>query len=229
MNEISKKIYSHLSNEEINRNISIEKTEPILIDPTKIKECRTDTEERLKIKLKTGHCSKLLIEQLSIHRANYGEKFGDKIEFYNTSEILDLIENIENDKLNGLPFTGEKLSGYLHIHHSTYASIGYSVVRNVKEYWFKKGEIRKKRIIDFEKIVNKYGKDNISPIAITMHQKAISNKELKGEWLIYKKYNGKNYYLCLASHREGRNRIDSDANIFNNKISKCLTEFVELK
>lgn len=229
MNKISEILYEHLCNEEINRNVSVEKTEPVLIDPIKIEKCRTDTKECLKIKLKTGFCSKLLIEQLTIHRANYGEKFGDKIEFYNTSEILDLIGNLENDKLTGSPFAGKKLNGYLHIHHSTYASLGYSVVRNVKEYWYKNKKIRKEKIQDFENIVTEYGNNNISAVAITMHQKAISNRELKGEWLIYKKYDGKNYYLCLASHREGTNRIVSDTNIFDNKISKCLAEFPELK
>lgn len=62
-----------------------------------------------------------------------------------------------------------------------------------------------------------------------MHKKAVYNRKLKGEWLIYKIVNNKKYYLCLASHREGVNRIESDKNIFKNKISKCLLEFPKLK
>jgi hypothetical protein len=62
-----------------------------------------------------------------------------------------------------------------------------------------------------------------------MHHKAISKNELNGEWLIYKFINGRNYYLCLASHREGINRIGSDRNIFTSKIAKCIEEFPEVK
>ena len=59
-----------------------------------------------------------------------------------------------------------------------------------------------------------------------MHNKAISeraaNRELKGEWLIYKWVENKNYYLCLATHKE------RDQNIFENKLKPCLMEFPEL-
>ncbi|MCD8440961.1 hypothetical protein LNI98_11895 [Tenacibaculum dicentrarchi] len=222
MERIQEIIYEHLCNEEINRNISIDKTKNISIDYKELNSCIIDTEERLKIKLKTGQCSKFLIEQLAIHRANYGEKFGDKIEFYNTSTILNLIENIEDNKCNGCEFTKDILKGYLHIHHSPFASIGYSIVRNVKEYWFINGKIRPSRIQDFEIIVKKYGTNRIDAIRIMMHQKTIGENNLKGEWLIYKKKNGKNYYLCLATHKEG------DEFIFTNKILKGLDEFPEL-
>lgn len=88
--------------------------------------------------------------------------------------------------------------------------------------------MRKSKIEEFEKILDKYKNENLSAIAIEMHQKAMGNKELKGEWLIYKIMNGKKYYLCLASHREGKDRKESDENIFKNKIAKCLVEFPEL-
>ena len=64
----------------------------------------------------------------------------------------------------------------------------------------------------------------------------MSDKSTAGSSATYKSYaykaderiedikvvNGINYYLCLASHREGINRTESDENIFNSKISKCI-------
>jgi hypothetical protein len=230
MNEIAEIIYNHLSSQENSREITIEKTEEVFIENDKLNDCKKDTIERLKIKLRNGQCSQLLLEQLSLHRCNYGENFGNKIEFYDTSQILNLIELIELNKASGTKFTGDILKEYLHIHHSPYSSIGYSIVRNVKEYWYNRNQkIRKEKIEDFKQIIIEYANETIFTIAIKMHQIAISNKKLKGEWLIYKKHNEKNYYLCLASHREGINRTESDKNIFDHKISKCLIEFPELK
>jgi len=227
--EISTILFNHLSEQENHRNISLEKTELMAIDTEWLLSCENDIRERLKIKLSKGFCSKILIEQLSFHKANYGEKFGDKVECFNASEILNLIENLENKKVAGLPFTGELLKPYLHIHLSPFSSLGYSLVRNIKEFWFKKGTIRDEKSKEFEEIVKKYNTENLSAIANEMHQKAISNKDLKGEWLIYRTENDINYYLCLASHREGKNRKESDANIFKIKIAKCLTEFIQLQ
>jgi hypothetical protein len=229
-NQISNIIFEYLSHEEINRNITLAKTESVVIDFDLLKSCIEDTKERLKVKLSKGICSELLIEQISLHRAKYGERFGDKIEYFNASEIIDLIENIETMKVIGSSFSNEPLKDYLHIHHNTYSSLGYSIARNVKEFWFnKQGKIKNERNQDFEQIVKKIENENIRNIAIEMHQKAMTKKDLKGEWLIYKVKNGINYYLCLASHREGENRKESDENIFNCKIAKCLVQFPELK
>lgn len=227
--EISTVLFNHLSEQEIQRNITLEKTELIPIDKELLLSCKNDITERLKIKLSKGFCSEVLIEQLSFHKANYGKRFGDKIEYFNTSEILNLIENLENKKMIGLPFTSEILKPYLHIHLSPFSSLGYSLVRNIKEFWFKKGTIKNEKIEDFKEIVKKYKAENLSAIANEMHQKTISKKDLKGEWLIYRSENEINYYLCLASHREGKDRKESDNNIFKMKIAKCLTEFPQLK
>src|SRR5687767_14130674 len=94
--DTSKSIFEHLCQEEINRNMVLAKTESVPVDYEFLKYCVADTKKRLKIKLSKGICSELLIEQISFHRAGYGEKFGDKIEYFNASEIIDLIQNIEN-------------------------------------------------------------------------------------------------------------------------------------
>jgi hypothetical protein len=222
-------LYKGLCEQEENRLITVEKMETISIDSIEYEVFINDIIERLNVKLKTGVCSEFLINQLVLHKANKGEKYGDKIEFYNVSEILNLIEKIENNEIVGLPYNNEPLKGYLHIHHNAYAGYGSSLVRNVKEYWFSRnGVIHPKKIEEFGKIVKQHSNGKLSTVAIIMHQKAVYNRKLKGEWLIYKIANNKKYYLCLASHREGVNRIESDKNIFKNKISKCLLEFREL-
>ncbi len=230
MDKILKFIYEHLCEQESNRLITIEKTERISINSVEFEEFKMDIKERLNVKLKTGICSEFLINQFAIHKANLGEKNGDKTEYYNVSEILNLIEKIENDELVGLSYNNKPLKEYLHIHHNAYSGYGASLVRNVKEYWFNRnGVIHPKKIEEFEKIVKQNSNGKLSTVAIAMHKKAVYNRKLKGEWLIYKIVNNKKYYLCLASHREGVNRIESDKNIFKNKISKCLLEFPKLK
>jgi hypothetical protein len=223
MEKVAEVIYNHLCQQEIDRFVSEDKTEKFNVSPDEITKLTINVKERINIKLKTGKCSTLLIDQLVLHLGNYGEKFKDKIEYYNASEIFDLIENIENDKVFGTDFDRNILMGFSHIHHNSYASMGYNIVRNVKEFWFKKRRIRKEKIEDFKKIVEQFGTNNISAIAITMHNKAIFNKDLRGEWLIYRNMNGLKYYLCLATHSEG------DEYIYNEKIKPCLAEFSELK
>ncbi|WP_111447191.1 hypothetical protein [Breznakibacter xylanolyticus] len=223
MEKVAELLYNHLCQQETDRLVSENKTEEFNVPSDEIAKLTSCAKERIKIKLKSGKCSSLLIGQMVLHMGNYGEKFKDKIEYYNASEIFDLVENIENGKVSGTDFERDILNGFSHIHHGSYASIGYNIVRNVKEYWFKKKRIRNEKINDFKQIVEQFGTSNISAIAITMHNKAIFNKDLRGEWLIYKNMNGLKYYLCLATHGE------SDEFIYNEKIKPCLVEFPGLE
>lgn len=226
MNEILEIIYRHLCEQENSRLMTIEKTGSTSISSIEYDEFRKDVIERLKIKIKTGVCSKFLIDQLALHKANLGEKYGDKIEFYNVSEILNLIENIENDELLGLPYNKKPLKDYFHIHHNACSGLGSSLIRNVKEYWFNRnGIIQPYRVEEFEEILNQNINSQLTTIARIMHYKAVFNRNLRGEWIIFKIVDNKKYYLCLASHSEGINRNESDKNINSNKISKCLLEF----
>ncbi len=149
-----------------------------------------------------------------------------KVEFYNASELCELIELIEQGKVDGKPFKGDILGGFFKTHHGSYSSYGYSIVRNIHEYWFKNKKIRSTLLSDYQEIVNKYGEQNISAIMSTMHTKAMHVKattgELKGEWLIYRRFSNRNYYLCLATHDEG------DEVIRKMKLDPCLVEFPEL-
>ncbi len=219
-------IFQHYVDQEKERIITLDKIREKEVVAEEFDLAIVDTEERLRCKLVNGKCSRLLIEQIARHRLNIGEKFADRIEFYNASEILDTIEGLENDNVRHDPFerTAE-LIGYSKTHHGAFSSIGYSVVRNVRNFWFKhgtSGEIRPEREEEFQEIISEYESNGISAIASAMHSKAMGTRDLKGEWIIFKESNSIKYYLCLASHKEG------DLNIFNQKIKKCQIEFPDL-
>ena len=220
--EIHKVIYQHLIEQEDRRLIHSDKCEENEIERANLDEAILDTKNRLSVKLSQGKCSQLLLEQIARHRLNIGEKFNERIEFYNASEILDILELLESDNVNYTDFTGEILIGYSKTHHGTYSGNGYSIVRNIKEYWFKKGNIRNEHQNEFQQIRSDYEHHGISAILNMMHSRAMGKKELKGEWIVFKKHDGRKYYLCLASHYE------DDKTIFEDKLMKCLTEFPEL-
>lgn len=220
--------YHNLLEQENARIIKLNTTESCDIDSDTLDKNRIDLKERLKLKLITGACSSYLIDQLSMHRAHIGEKFGDKIEFINSSEVLDYIHNLEKGNIEGLLFNNEPLSQFKHIHLSPFYSKGEALVRNVKEYWFNSnGQIRKSRTEELNKILHQYKNTSYPTLAIVMHNAALRNKDLKGEWLIYLTKNNKNFYLCLASHKEGKNRKESDMFIFEEKIKNYLHEIPE--
>jgi hypothetical protein len=221
--EIQDILYQNYVNQERERLISTGKCVEYEIDREKLDEAVLDTRKRLEVKLVNGECSQLIIEQIARHRLNIGEKFNNKIEFYNASEVIDMIDLIENDKVEHTDFTGPILNGFSKIHHGAYSSRGYSIVRNVKEYWYKKGEIRSSRRESFNKLLNEYERHGIVSVANAMHTQAMATKDLKGEWIIFKNFNGKKYFLCLATHSEG------DEVIYGAKIKSCLEEFPKLK
>ena len=205
--------------------VPYEKDESILENPLR------DIKNRLAVKLKLndGICSQVLLDQLTRHHANLGEKTSDGIVYYNAREIIDLIGYVEEGKVKpkkGDVFKYEPLKGLIKVHHGAYSGVGYSLLRNIKEYWYGRnddGVILEKKRKKFITIIDNLGKENIVAIANQMHMKAVMSKDLKGEWLIYHKDDNRNYYLCLASHNEG------DPNIFNKKIEKCYLEFPNLK
>lgn len=203
------------------------------VEQTVIANALNDLENRLKIKLKAnGKISKVLMNQLLRHHLQIGEKYliqiNDSsaciIEYFQSREILEIIELIEtrSDRNKRKPFKSDFLKGLEHIHHGAYASRGYSAVKNCIDYWYYNGVLKGNKKIEFQKLIN----ENTQNLAGRMYQIAILSKlkkGLNGEWLIYKRHEGENYFLCLAKHDEG------DELIYENKIRPCLIEFPELK
>lgn len=234
--DLTREIYKRFSVLEESKRITVDQTKTFEVESKTYQEAISDIEKRLEIKLRSGKCSRVLINQLARHQCNLGEVFvektGDtlyeKIEFYNSSELCDLIELVEQKKRNGDDFNGSVLKGFSKIHHGAYSSNGYSTVRNIKEFWFtKNGRIRLNLENRFQEILEEYEIYSIAEIMNQMHSIAMidrsRNNELKGEWLVYSKVGARNYYLCLATHKEG------DDNIWKNRIKPCLLEFPELK
>lgn len=179
-----------------------------------------DIEQRLKIKLHTGFCSQVLKHQLTRHRAQLGEKFLDKIEFYNSSEILERIDLIEKGKMIGEPFTkSQKLKGLRKAYHSE-LSQAKSILINIHN-----GTSRK----DLERLQALSPSERVAAL-MTLHTKAIAarkkKKLLTGEWIVFQQHEGKNHYLCLATHEEGK---QGDGDAILEKIRPCLQEFPFLK
>lgn len=230
--EIIKKVHHYYSQQLIARHITTQKVTEFNEDINRYNNCVEDINQRLKIKLKNGGiCSKILIKQLAKHNCQLGELYSNQnlssnfefIEFYNSSEILDIIELIEIGSKQGEQFKHTPLQRLYKIHHNSFSGTGYSLILNIKNYWFNKTDkLIKKREKEFQEIIEKVGINNLPLILHSMHDKAIYSRELTGEWIIYTKYNKINYYLCLALHNEG------DTNIFENKIKYCYTEFPEL-
>lgn len=220
--DIQQVIYNHFIEQENKRLIHYDMCKESEVERVNLDNAILDTINRLSIRLIKGKCSSFLTEQIARHRLNIGEKFNNRVEFYNASEIIDMLEYLENDKVNYTDFTGKILIGFSKTHHGAFSGIGYSLIRNIKEYWFKNGSIRNERQNEFQQITTEYGHLQISAVLNAMHSKALANRELRGEWIVFKKHEDKKYYLCLASHYE------DDKTIYENKLLKCLVEFPEL-
>ena len=228
------KQYYLIHQEYANSLVVNDTNEPKAIDDQNfVENFSNDLMNRLKVKLiADGKVSDVLIKQLLIHHRQVGEKYVIKNdnkefitvkEFFQSREILDLIESLENEvcTIKQRPFNGEFLKGLMHVHHGTYATMGYSAVKNCIVYWYNNEKMRPKIIPEFQALLDESEHD----LGARMYQKAIFSRiknGLTGEWLIYKKYQGKNYYMCLAKHDEG------DENIYKNRIRPCLIEFPEL-
>src|SRR5690606_2262666 len=165
------------------------------------------------------------------HHLQDGEKYvirNDKNEFitvkefFQSREILDLIELIEQKKCKTerKPFKKLPLKGLGHVHHGAYATMGYSAVKNCIDYWYYNGKLKENKKEELQILLD----ESENNLAARMYSKAIfalKTKGLTGEWLIFKKHEGINYYLCLAKHDEG------DDVIYERKIEPCLNEFPE--
>ncbi|OBU34871.1 hypothetical protein CTM76_03625 [Photobacterium phosphoreum] len=164
-----------------------------------------------------GSYSRLFLADLIV----FNQLFG-----VGSDEIFMILNNYEN----GINHAGIKspsafryhpLKGLLHIHFS--ASV--YIAQNIKLGLGKNG---------LKQIINEtLNKEDLSPeqqsveIAKRMVDKTLiqrrSDKKMTGEWVVYTKYQGKNYYLCLARHN------DNDQSIRNRIEEHCLNEFPFLR
>ncbi len=194
------------------------------VDMEKYNSTQQEIQEMISYHLKNkGACSNILSHQLTRHRMQIGEVFGEALEYYRATDILYVMEAIELNKIEGNMFRLPPLKGLYKIHHNPMSGLGYSLILNIKNYWFDKQEhIRNDKRKNYAAILEKVPDTNIAHILNYMHMEAVHSKKLTGEWLVYAKHKNKNYFLCLATHNEG------DQNIFCNKILSCYNEFPEI-
>jgi hypothetical protein len=207
-----KAFYRNLSDSHL---ISESDVEEIAFDGKRYQAAIEDVRGRLNVKLINGFCSSLLVEQIARHYCNIGERFGNKIEFYHGSTILDTIEQMEVGRWKGTPFSKSRFLDGLHKqHHSALSQIS-SIARNISEGLSEKAvESAKQR-----------GGSSQSGLLNTIHSNIIAKRnrtgKLKGEWIVLAKVGRLNYYLCLATHEEG----DGEAEIIYNKLMPAVEEF----
>ncbi|ENX3946295.1 hypothetical protein ACFO1C_001621 [Photobacterium damselae] len=138
----------------------------------------------------------------------------------------DEIFMILNDYEKGINHAGIKspsafkhhpLKGLLHIHFTSSAYIS----QNIKLGLGKKGlrqiinETLNEEHLSFEQQSAEIAKRMVDETLI----KRRTDKKMTGEWVVYTKYQGENYYLCLARHE------DNDQFIRNRIEDYCLKEF----
>ncbi|MFT6921792.1 MAG: hypothetical protein ACJA1C_000789 [Crocinitomicaceae bacterium] len=224
MDELIKSIHTALFEmKEADESANVNRESP----PSKFfEQTKTDVTSRLNARLKSSECSDLLINQLTIHLSQVGEKFGNQTYCFHAPSIIDMLECLELKKCLGDPFKHPPLKGILHAHHGSYTN-KQTVIRNVYEYWFNsKNQVHRHQKNELYDIIRQIPSQKLGAILISMHTRAMGNRaqenKLKGEWVIYKEYNHKMYFLCLATHKEG------DKAIFNNKIKMCMNEFPQI-
>ena len=213
-----KDIKSYFKNLSDKNRLSVADVEQVAFDEAKYDAAINDVRQRLKVKLLTGFCSSVLVNQIARHYCNLGERFANTIEFYHGSTILDTIELLETGKLKGEEFTKSQLIGGLYKeHHSALSQIN-SIATNISHGI-------NEEIVESAK--NRFG-DSLFGLLNSIHSETINKRKRKGkltgEWIVFTKIGSVNYYLCLATHQEGK----GEAEIIYNKILPTFDEFSAL-
>lgn len=202
----------------VKNKISIGDVKEIPVDDARFCAAVEDVRQRLKVKLSTGFCSSVLVNQITRHYCNIGERFVDTIEFYHGSTILDTIELLETGKLKGKEFTKSRLiAGLYKEHHSALSQIA-SISTNISHGM-------NEQVIESAK---RRSGNSLSGLLNSVHSDTINERKhagkLTGEWIVFAKIGLVKYYLCLATHKEGK----GEAEIIYDKILPAFAEFTEL-
>jgi hypothetical protein len=191
-----------------------------------------DVKGWLSINLRTGKCSKVLIEQIAQHNLGLGEAYLGVRHYYQPFDIYLEIEALETGKrTQPKPFRkGSRLHGLLHIHHNRTQFI----TENTLRYWKQKVELSKMSEAQYWNL-------RINEEMAELMNKGLSENEAKqkalpsivtsailesmdgafhktGEWLLLARKDRVNYFLCLALHAE------QEAAILE-RIQPCILEY----
>lgn len=142
--------------------------------------------------------------------------------------IIEEIISLETGNSNGFTkapskFNRKPLKGLWHKHYFS----AHFTTENIK---IKRGRNGISDLIEQLARSMKQGKSKDDAMSEFMHdlfekplEERSEEKKITGEWIIYAKYNHKNYYLCLSTHQA------EDQFIFDRIFNHGLSEFTFLK
>lgn len=116
------------------------------------------------------------------------------------------------------PFRRKPLIGLWHKHYFTARFLPKNILNHIAsgqldasiaEIWLDE------ELIDAEKMAGRIAHE----VVIGSSERRMAERKLTGEWIVYAKHQGSNYYLCMANHRDG------DAAIYDKIKAACWEQF----
>ncbi|MCP4493993.1 MAG: hypothetical protein GY820_42830 [Gammaproteobacteria bacterium] len=108
-------------------------------------------------------------------------------------------------------FTTGKLKGFYHKHYFTAQHIPFNMLQHNVDG--NTGGLGKafdrvyKRTVESKHTDNEKAMTLANFLTMDAYQHRSRSKKLTGDWIIFKKHNGKKYYLCLSSHQENTDEL----------------------
>jgi len=165
--------------------------------------------------LDSNRFSFLFFTQLFVH---YKAKRWDIHKILDEIKYLEGLRTTTPTKGEGV-FMKKPLIGLSYKHFTTARFIS----KNIENYLSKSKvrEILKETSIELNTniMTEEFASIISHKMTVDAYMSRAKERELTGEWIIYSKYNGKNYYLTLAEHNEG------DEKVFNRIKDYCFSEF----
>jgi hypothetical protein len=204
-----------------------------LVSTERFAAARNTVDEHLAHKLLTGVASSVLRTQLTLHTVGTGETFQRRTFIYDPFEIYLVIEEIENGNealCNPFNRRYSLLKGLFHAHHSKTYFIGTNAGRQWRKAASKMNlsdgdyMLERQRRMKEELLARGFSPEQAeeqAPLSVVRSQILAVYSEpydLKGEWLIIAKHNGRHYFLCLGWHDESELRL-------LHRIKRCRHEF----
>lgn len=117
------------------------------------------------------------------------------------------------------PFKQKPLSGLWHKHYFTARFLPKNILNHVKSGQLD-AAIEKVLSADedssnIEKVAGRIAHE----VVIGSYEQRVSERKLTGEWIVYAKHLGSNYYLCLANHQDG------DSAVYDKIRAACWEQF----
>jgi hypothetical protein len=167
--------------------------------------------------------------------AKFSSVFLDEINKYavereiNPFKVIDEIRALEccskypSRTKKPAPFKGGLLNGLMHKHFIS----GNSIPINLMNHWLQNSESLNGAI---ETIFSQHQEGDIQLLASKIAHRLVvkgyehknAERSMTGDWIIYKRHNGHNYYLCTAKHGE------SNEEVYDRFAASAEAEFPEL-